>query len=93
MSLYRKKQSESIEAITFKELIDYGRENGANIVNGMPWSFEYKGRPVSHETDSCYLIGMTKLRPGHILVISQCGTRHYTEVESNFLQTHELVTR
>lgn len=25
-------------------------------MNGMPWSFEYKGHPVTHENDRCYII-------------------------------------
>lgn len=45
-----------VEAITFEELIEYGVKSGANIVNGMPWSFEYNGRPVSHNKDNQYLI-------------------------------------
>lgn len=45
-----------IDAITFDELVQYGRENGGNIVNGMPWSFTYKGHHISHERDDCYLI-------------------------------------
>jgi hypothetical protein len=45
-----------VEAISFQEFIEYGKNNGANIVNGMPWSFKYKGLPVTHENDECYLI-------------------------------------
>ena len=46
-----------VEAITFDELIEYGKTApGANIVNGMPWSFSYNGTPVTHETDTHYLI-------------------------------------
>jgi hypothetical protein len=45
-----------IEAITFDELVEYGRQHGANIVNGMPWSFDYNGHPITHEDDDCYLI-------------------------------------
>ena len=50
------KRPVTIEAITFDELVQHGRDNGANIVNGMPWSFQYKGHPISHERDDCYLI-------------------------------------
>ena len=46
----------AVEGITFYDLVEYGKRNGANIVNGMPWSFKYKGFPVSHENDRCYLI-------------------------------------
>lgn len=45
-----------IEAITFGELVEYGKSNGSNIINGMPWSFTYNGHPITHENDDCYLI-------------------------------------
>lgn len=46
-----------IEAITFDELIEYGKAFiGVNMVNGMPWSFEYKGNAITHETDTYYLV-------------------------------------
>lgn len=46
-----------VEAITFDELIQYGLTQTDNIYNNMPWSFEYRGIPISHETDDCYIIG------------------------------------
>lgn len=49
-----------MEAITFDQLVEYGINNGANIVNGMPWSFNYKGYPVTHENDKLYLICANK---------------------------------
>jgi hypothetical protein len=55
MAKYRKKPV-VIEAITFEEFVEHGKQNGGNIVNGMPWSFEYKGQPVTHENDECYLL-------------------------------------
>jgi hypothetical protein len=62
-----------VEAITFDELVQYGKDVGAKIVNGMPWSFNYHGYPVTHENDKCYLIGSSfgtmSLTPGRILVI------------------------
>jgi hypothetical protein len=45
-----------IEAITFDELVQHGRDSGAGIVNGMPWSFSYKGHAITHENDKCYLL-------------------------------------
>lgn len=45
-----------ITAITFEEFVEYGKNNGGNIVNGMPRFFTYKGYPVTHEDDNCYLI-------------------------------------
>jgi hypothetical protein len=41
---------------TFAELLEHGLASGAPLVNGMPWSFEWQGFPVSHENDDCYLI-------------------------------------
>ena len=46
-----------VEAITFDDLIQYGLTQTDNIYNNMPWSFEYKGVPITHETDDCYIIG------------------------------------
>jgi hypothetical protein len=68
MARFRKKPVE-VEAITFDELVEYGKANGANIINGMPWSFDYnveytnenyvyaiRSHPITHENDNCYLI-------------------------------------
>lgn len=55
MKKYRKKPV-VIEAMTFDEFIQYGKENTDNIVNGMPWSFTINGYNVTHENDECYLI-------------------------------------
>ena len=65
MSKFRKKPV-VIEAITFAELVEYGLANTDNIVNGMPWSFNYKGHPISHENDRCYVIPTME------------GTMHFT---------------
>ena len=45
-----------MDAITFRELVEHGKINGSVFVEGVPWSFDYKGFPVSHENDECYLI-------------------------------------
>ena len=50
MSKFKKKPV-IIEAITFAEFVQYGKDNGGNVVNGMPWSFEYKGHGITHEND------------------------------------------
>lgn len=68
MAKFRKKPV-TINAITFDELVAYGRAAGANVVNGMPWSFYYHAtysnpdgsagsipHPITHENDDCYLI-------------------------------------
>lgn len=65
-----------VDAITFDELVEHGRNYpGANIVEGMPWSFEFKGHPITHEHDSCYLIpangGPIPFTPNDILLIGE----------------------
>jgi hypothetical protein len=73
MAKYTSKIME-VEAITFDELIAYGKENcGPHIVGGMPSSFDYKGYPVSHENDKRYLItfpvgGYHDMTPDKMLV-------------------------
>lgn len=42
--------------ITFDELVKHGLENGANVINGMPWSWKINGKSVTHENDYCYII-------------------------------------
>ena len=55
MAKYRKR-TVVIEAVTFDEFVEYGKQNGGNFVYGMPWSFSYNEHPVTHENDECYLI-------------------------------------
>lgn len=66
-----------VEAITFDELVAYGKSHGANIVDGMPWSFEYAGQPITHENDTCYLIptleGTMKFTPDDMLITGVSG--------------------
>lgn len=61
-----------IEAITFEEFVEYGIAHAINIVNGIPWSFEYNGRLITHENNACYLIptwdGSYKFTPQDMLV-------------------------
>ena len=76
MAKYRKKPV-IIEAITFKEFVEHGRNNGANIVNGMPWSFDYNGHLVTHENDERYLIptleGTHSFTPQDMLITGVSG--------------------
>ena len=66
-----------IDAITFDDLVEYGKNNGGNIVNGMPWSFNYQGQPITHENDTCYLIptleGTMKFTPDDMLITGVQG--------------------
>jgi len=44
------------EAVSFDELVQHGLDSGANVHNGMPWSFMWMDHPITHETDDLYLI-------------------------------------
>lgn len=59
------KRSKTIEAHTFEEFIQYGRDQGVPLVNNMPWSFHYRGFPVTHENDKHYLILVPGLDAWH----------------------------
>lgn len=93
MNKYRKKPV-VIEAVTFGEFVEHGKENGANIVNGMPWSFEYKGHPVTHENDECYLIptleGTMQFTPQDMLITGVNG-EIYPCKRDIFEQTYDKV--
>lgn len=93
MAKYRKKPV-VIEAITFEEFVQYGRDNGANIVNGMPWSFNYNGHPVTHEHDERYLIpttgGTQDLTPGDMLLTGVHGEIYPCPLDI-FAETYDLV--
>lgn len=73
---YRKKPV-VIEAITFEELVQHGRDSGAPIFGGMPWSFDYKGHRITHENDDCYLIptpeGSVRFERGGMLITGVKG--------------------
>lgn len=88
---YRKKPVE-IEAITFEELINYGKANTDNIVEGMPWSFKYKGHHISHENDFCYLIptleGTHNMTPNDMLITGVQGEIYPCKIDI-FNQTYE----
>ena len=62
------KQAE-IEAITFDELVQHGKDSGCPIVSGMPWSFKYKGHAITHENDECYIIPTLE------------GNHHFTPID------------
>jgi hypothetical protein len=95
MTQFRKKPV-VIEAITFTELVQFGRDNGANIVNDMPWSFQYKGHPITHENDECYLIptleGTLRFTPNDVLITGIQG-EIYPCKKDIFNDTYELVEK
>lgn len=63
---------------TFAQFVQYGRDNGGNIVGGMPWSFNFHGHPVTHENDKCYLVGVSdgqvRFTPDFTLIVKPDGT-------------------
>lgn len=63
-----------VSRITFDELIEHGKAAGVETINGMPWSFEYNGQPVTHETDNCYLVGEHRFERGEFLVTLSNGS-------------------
>lgn len=74
---YHAKRS-SVEAVTFDQLVKHGRDTGANIVDGMPWSFLYAGHPVTHENDDCYLVNCQnetlRMTRGQVLLVDECSS-------------------
>ena len=70
------RKPEVVEAFTFEEFIEYGKKHAKHSSlssNDMPWSFDFMGVPVTHETDKCYLIttseDMLSFTPDHILTV------------------------
>lgn len=78
MAKFRKKPV-VIEAITFDELVEHGISSVApnELCGGMAWSFKYKGHPITHEDDRCYLIptleGTHHMTPADMLITGVQG--------------------
>lgn len=76
MAKFRKKPV-VIEAITFNELVEHGKARVEVLNNGMPWSFDYNGHPITHENDDCYLIptmeGTMRMERGDMLITGVKG--------------------
>jgi hypothetical protein len=95
MSQYRKKPV-VIEAITFEELVAHGIASvpPEQLHNGIPWSFDYAGHPITHENDDCYLIptleGTMKFTRGDMLITGVKG-EIYPCKQDIFVATYEAV--
>ena len=76
MAKFRKKPV-VIEAITFDEMVELAKARGANMVAGMPWSFDINGHAISHENDECYIIttleGTHHMTPKDMLITGVQG--------------------
>jgi len=69
---------ETIEAIGFEEFVQIGlATEGANIRDGVPWSFDYLDAHVTHEDDDRYLIS---------------GKNHFGELFSIEFERGEFLT-
>ena len=72
-----------VETITFAQFIAYGKHI-TDTVDGMPWAFKYKGHPVTHENDKCYLVetklGLKEFTPKHVLFIDIHGDIYPHEI-------------
>lgn len=91
MAMFRKKPV-IVEAITFDELVEHGKASGAPLVNGMPWTFQYKDHRITHENDNCYLIptleGTMKFVRGDMLITGVKGEIYPIKVDI-FRATYE----
>jgi len=91
-----KKKPVVIEAITWTEFINYGKNEVGkeNLINGMPWSFNYGGHPVTHENDECYLIptleGTHNMTPQDMLITGVQGEIYPCKIDI-FEQTYKAI--
>lgn len=91
-----KKKPVVIEAITWDEFIEYGKkEVGEEFLNdGMPWSFDYNGHPITHENDECYLIttleGTHNMTPQDVLITGVRGEIYPCKIDI-FEETYEPI--
>lgn len=62
---------------TFDQFVQHGRDNGGNIVNGIPWSWKFHGHAVTNHTETCYLLltsfGDIKVQPGDVVTVGSDG--------------------
>ena len=85
MPIYR--STERVEAWTFDELIAEGRRVcGANIVSGTPWSFQFAGAIITHETNDIYIVNGVKFTRNDMFVKSGWGW--YVTPTTQFLASY-----
>lgn len=76
----------SLDPITFDEFLEHGKKNaGPHIHDGIPWSFEYKGKPITHEHNNCYLVpgpqGTMRFERGELLLTLGNGDLYPCKLE------------
>jgi hypothetical protein len=90
------KKPVEIEFITFEDFVEFGKnQEGANIVDGQPWSFSYNGHPITHENNECYLIptleGTYNFTPDDVLITGVKG-EIYPCKKNIFEKTYTVVS-
>ena len=97
MAKFRKKPV-VIEALTFDELVQYGIDNGGNVVNGLPWSFKIGDRSITHDCqtgEDRYLIptleGTMEMTRKDMLIIGVQGEAYPCKMDI-FEATYEAVS-
>lgn len=87
------KKPVEIEFITFDEFVEHGKTQDSGV-NGMPWSFEYKGHQITHENDECYLIptleGEHNFTPKDYLITGVRGEIYPCKIDI-FNETYNII--
>lgn len=84
-----------LEALSFKELMEYGLKNTDNVYNNMPWSFEFMGCKFTHETDTQYFVTTTNNDIGtyftkNQMLVIENGRPYIVDIDT-FNQTYEPI--
>jgi hypothetical protein len=83
-----------VDFITFDDFVEYGKAHCFNLVNGMPWSFEYNGHSVTHENDNCYLVptkeGIMQFNRQSVLITGVAGEIYPCEL-TIFARTYDVI--
>ena len=84
-----------IEFITFDEFVEFGKSQpNANIIDGIPWSFDYKGVPITNENNQCYLIptleGTHNFTPIDVLITGIKGEIYPCKIDI-FKDTYDII--
>ena len=64
------------EVLSFEQFVEHGRDITGSTEARMPWSFTFRGHPVTHENDQCYLVGghpQVRFTTDDVLIIDTAG--------------------
>jgi hypothetical protein len=66
---------QQVSAYTFEEFVQYGIDTGAEVHDdGMPWSFNFYGVPITHENAERYIVSNSYFNMGEMIVIGERGS-------------------